>query len=286
MVGTSDSTGWVCGSNPAHLHYQVEANCGSWWCQSVASSFMDWNVLTQEMNGVPLAGQTVTSANAQNYCTSASVSTDVTSPTMVGYPSNPNPGDIHISASSSGCPSPIFQFWIDPPNGSWTPLGSYTAATSDTWNSSGQAPGNWGFGVWVHDSSNPNSSGPNPLDTNAGIRFILTAGCPQSSNVAAVPSPASPQPTGTTVTIYGTSAGCPYPEYAFWYRSSAGSWTLLKDYAPYGSPNYYLAVWHTTGFARDNYYLGVWVRESGTTGTTCGSLGCYDANASATYTLN
>src|SRR5216683_5425621 len=63
VIGLSDSTGWVCGANPAHLHYMVETNCGSWYCQSVASSFSDSNVLAQDADGVPLSGQTVISSN-------------------------------------------------------------------------------------------------------------------------------------------------------------------------------------------------------------------------------
>ena len=35
-IGTSGNSGWSTG---AHLHVQVQQNCGIWWCQSVRFSF-------------------------------------------------------------------------------------------------------------------------------------------------------------------------------------------------------------------------------------------------------
>ncbi len=36
VVGRVGLTGWVCG---AHLHFQIQNTCSSWWCQSIASDF-------------------------------------------------------------------------------------------------------------------------------------------------------------------------------------------------------------------------------------------------------
>jgi hypothetical protein len=60
-VGLTDNTGYSCGP---HLHYQVQSQCPSYWCQSVASSFLDPDVLRQDPDGVPLVNQTVVSANS------------------------------------------------------------------------------------------------------------------------------------------------------------------------------------------------------------------------------
>ncbi len=35
-VGRIGLTGWVCG---AHLHFQIQRNCDSWWCQSMPAQF-------------------------------------------------------------------------------------------------------------------------------------------------------------------------------------------------------------------------------------------------------
>lgn len=52
LVGRVGLTGWVCG---AHLHFQVEETCGSYWCPSVPSTFTDY--------GDPPLGTQVTSTN-------------------------------------------------------------------------------------------------------------------------------------------------------------------------------------------------------------------------------
>jgi MYXO-CTERM domain-containing protein len=37
VVGRVGLTGWVCG---AHLHFQIQETCSSWWCQSIPAEFV------------------------------------------------------------------------------------------------------------------------------------------------------------------------------------------------------------------------------------------------------
>src|SRR5690349_5365308 len=39
LVGKVGLTGWVCG---AHLHFQIQNTCDSWWCQSIPAEFVDF----------------------------------------------------------------------------------------------------------------------------------------------------------------------------------------------------------------------------------------------------
>lgn len=39
VVGKVGLTGWVCG---AHLHFQIQSSCDSWWCQSKPAEFVDY----------------------------------------------------------------------------------------------------------------------------------------------------------------------------------------------------------------------------------------------------
>jgi hypothetical protein len=39
VVGKVGLTGWVCG---AHLHFQIQNTCASWWCQSIPATFVDF----------------------------------------------------------------------------------------------------------------------------------------------------------------------------------------------------------------------------------------------------
>lgn len=62
-IGNSDSTGYVCGGNPDHLHYQVQTPCSGAFCTSVSSSFLDPDVLQQRPDGIPRTNDTVVSGN-------------------------------------------------------------------------------------------------------------------------------------------------------------------------------------------------------------------------------
>jgi len=52
VVGRVGLTGWVCG---AHLHFQIQETCASWWCQSIPSAFDDY--------GDPIDGTSLISNN-------------------------------------------------------------------------------------------------------------------------------------------------------------------------------------------------------------------------------
>jgi murein DD-endopeptidase MepM/ murein hydrolase activator NlpD len=53
-VALSGGTGWATGP---HAHVQRQTRCGSWWCQSLWTSFDD------VPGGTPVTGQTLTSQN-------------------------------------------------------------------------------------------------------------------------------------------------------------------------------------------------------------------------------
>jgi hypothetical protein len=63
QVGNTDSTGYVCGTNPDHLHYSVQTPCSGTFCTSVSSSFLDPDVLRQHPDGIPRTNDSVISAN-------------------------------------------------------------------------------------------------------------------------------------------------------------------------------------------------------------------------------
>lgn len=52
-IGKIGLTGWVCG---AHLHFQIQEDCGSWWCQSVPATFEEYGdpVLNTYLSGICL----------------------------------------------------------------------------------------------------------------------------------------------------------------------------------------------------------------------------------------
>jgi hypothetical protein len=59
---------------------------------------------------------------------------------------------VTFSASASGCPDAIYEFWIQAPGGAWTILQAYSTSSTATWNTTGLAPGTYNCDVWVKES--------------------------------------------------------------------------------------------------------------------------------------
>jgi hypothetical protein len=95
--------------------------------------------------------------------------------------------------------------------------------------------------------------------------------------VTASATPASPQLSGTAVTITASASSCtnPNPLYQFWMQAPGSStWTIAQPYSTLATFN-----WNTTGLAAGTHLYSVWIRDSG-------SIGSFDAFSPGTpYTL-
>src|SRR5262249_5566155 len=93
------------------------------------------------------------------------------------------------------------------------------------------------------------------------------------ASASLTPSPASPQPTGTNVTLTGQATGCPTPEYQFWMLPPGGAWTAINVNYTTGTQ-----ASNTSGPARGTSSLVVDARNQG-------ASVAYQAFGSANYTL-
>ncbi len=190
---------------------------------------------------------------------------------MTVSPASPQvPGaQVKFTATSSGCPNPLYEFWMRPASSStWQLIQAYSTSAIYNWNTTGAAAGTVYFGVWVRDAGSTAA-----FDTNASAPYILISPC---ASVSESFSPASPvvQGSGATVTITGSASGCPNPLYEFWMRPSGSStWQLIQGYS--SSATY---KWNTNGAPAGTLYFGVWVRDAASTAAS-------DATASAQYTV-
>ena len=125
----------------------------------------------------------------------------------------------------------------------------------------------------VHRFSTPSEAGGQVfVASDLVVRsFNLVNGCSSVTLSAAPPTSAQ---SGTTVVLTATATGpnCVSPQYRFWMRPAAGSWTMLADYS--GTNTY---SWTSTTPA-GSYYLGVHARH-------LGSTAAYESLASIPYTL-
>jgi hypothetical protein len=61
---------------------------------------------------------------------------------------------VTFTATSSGCPNPLYQFWIQRPGSTeWHVVQSYSSAASFSWDTVALAAGTYRYSVWVRDAS-------------------------------------------------------------------------------------------------------------------------------------
>ena len=200
-------------------------------------------------------------------CSSSSIASDVASPQTVG-------STVNFRATSAGCPSPLYQWWVLNPAGAWNIAPGHDFANSSAtfaWDTTGLTDGTYQIGVWTKESGSPAS-----YDAYAIVTYTLTVTHCTAINIAS--SLSSPQATGSSITLTPAAIGCPGAQFRFWIRDAAGVWRIGQDY---GVGNTY--VWNSSSTPVDTntaatYLVGVWARQPGSTNA-------YDAFAFNTFSL-
>ena len=186
---------------------------------------------------------------------------------LAAAPGSPqSPGTtITFTAWSSSCPNPLYRFWIQSPDGTWSVAQDYSSAGTFTWKN-GPVGGLYRFSLWARDAASPTS-----YDGWTSAFYTLTT--TPCAGVTASATPDSQASVGSQVTISGAAAGCPNPQYRFWIQPPGGAWAIAQDYST--APSY---AWNTAGKATGTYRFSVWVRD-----TT--SPAAYDAYSAFYYSL-
>jgi hypothetical protein len=191
---------------------------------------------------------------------------------------------VTVTAAASGCPnaSPVFQFWILTPGGSWTLAQAYSTTNTFNWNTSGLAAGTYYVSVRVRDASSPGVSAnfSGTWDAYNTISYVLTVNPCTGLSVTSAPSGTAS--AGTTVTFTATGT-CPNasPVYQFWILApGATSYTLARAYSTTNTFS-----WNTAGLVAGTYYISVWVRDANSPGAFSNSNGTWDTYNASTYAL-
>jgi len=175
-----------------------------------------------------------------------------TTPGLTAAPASPGGTGAHVTltATTSGCPSPQYRFWISSPSGVWSMVQDYSATNTYSWVSTGSA-GTYRIEVDVRDASSSVV-----YDHVTDISYALTA-CTTAHLTTSV---MSPQVHGAVVVLTGSATCAGTPEYRFWVRDATGHWKIVQDYS---SSNTY--SWDTTTLPPGTYGLEVDVRNQGST---------------------
>jgi len=195
-------------------------------------------------------------------------------------PSSDGKGNaITFSAAATGCPNPLYQFWLAAPGAtSWQVAQAYSNAATFTWNTGSSAVGSYGVSVWARDATSAGVYGNNTghWDAYSSSRYSLVGPCSSATLTA---SPATSAASGTVVMLIADSAGCANPVYQFWIAApGAATWQVAQAYSAGKTFS-----WDTTGKATGTYGVSVWVRDAGSTGTSANNSGRWDAYSSTQY---
>jgi spore germination protein YaaH len=187
-----------------------------------------------------------------------------------------------ITARASGCPNPLYEFWILAPGaGSWQMVQAYSTRATWQWNVSGATAGTYFVAVWAKDSNSAGTSG-NSIGRWDAFSSMQYTYAPPCSAATLTSSPPATAPVGTVVTVTAHASGCANPLYQFWIlKPGAASWQMVQAYST--SPTW---QWNTSGATAGTYSVAVWAKDSNSTGTSGNSIGRWDAFSSSQYTLS
>ena len=100
------------------------------------------------------AGTTNTALGSWDAYTTVTFTLTSASCATVTATSASSPGTVAVRGSASGCPNPLYEFWILPPGSqTWLLAHAYSSNATFTWNTVGKAKGQYEFSVWARDAS-------------------------------------------------------------------------------------------------------------------------------------
>jgi RHS repeat-associated protein len=182
--------------------------------------------------------------------------------TVTANPASPQAPNTNIvlTATPTGGINLEYRFW-QLRNGAWTLLRDFNTSQTYTW-----TPTQTGdYTISVHAREVGSTIGY--LSSTGGLYYGIRTS--PITGVTLTPSPASPQPVNTPITLTATATGGTTPQYKFFVKRAGNAWQTQQDYSTTST-----CTW--TPSIADYYRLRVYVRESG-------SSMDYDQMAETTY---
>ena len=180
-------------------------------------------------------------------------------------PTQPAGSAVSFTASSAGCPVPLYAYWVQYPDGTWKLQRALSTDPSWSWNTAGLPIGTYTVHVWANHPGHSTRS----LEVFASSTLTLT-GCTSASLSPAAPS----QAAGSSISFAATSVGCLSPQYEYWVQYPSGKWYLKRGFSSAGD-----WTWSTAGLPAGTYTVHVWANHLG------GYMGRLEVFGSSTVTL-
>ena len=238
-----DTTGYPSGAYTVHV-----------WANQAGGTTSTW----QAFGELKYTLGSITPPPPPAPCSSASLSP--------ASPSQPAGSTVSFTASSTGCPNPVYEYWVGYPNGNWSMQRAFSTDPTWSWSTAGLAPGTYSVHVWA------NQAGDSTASWEAyGSSTIALTGC-----TSALISPATGSgPAGNPVIFTASSSGCPNPIYEFWLQDTSGGWQMVQVFGTGATWQ-----WNTAGLPAGTYNVHVWANQQGADTST------WETYGSATFTLS
>jgi hypothetical protein len=187
-------------------------------------------------------------ATAAPACTAVSVATSPSSAAPVG-------ATVTITAGASGCPSPLFEFWVLEPGQSWLVAQLFSTTSTYTWIQTSPS-GIYRWSVWAR-----NAGSTAAYEAFNAFDYTITT----CSGVTASVLPAGSAPEGSMLTFTWTYQGCTYPAWYIWVLPPGGHWYYITciyvdsrdDDRCAGQP----VQVDTAGWPVGTYRFSIWLRS-------------------------
>ena len=156
---------------------------------------------------------------------------------------------VHFAASSSGCASPQYEYWVQLLDGSWTLGRAFSSDPTWDWNTAGLGTGVYSVHVWANQAGDQTSSPEAWAGSSVTLTGCTSAGLsPSSTSVAA----------GSTVHFTASASGCASPQYEYWVQYTDAVWHMLRGFST--DPTW---DWNTAGLVQGVYNVHVWANNAG-----------------------
>jgi hypothetical protein len=136
---------------------------------------------------------------------------------------------ITFTASSSSCPHPRYQFYLQTPTGSWTQGRDVSSRSTWTLDSQFSTPGVWKVRAWANEAT----SNYGQAQSVSELTFTINQS-PHCATATITPT-ATTQPAGSSIGFSASSTGCPYPRYQYWVRLLDGKWYVKRAFSSSGA---------------------------------------------------
>jgi hypothetical protein len=151
---TASSSG--CAS--PQYEYWAQYLDGNWYMKRAFSATATWGWdTTGLMPGVYTVHAWANQAGDQTANLEAVGSSTVTLTGCTSGSLNPSSGSaavgttVTLNATSSGCPNPQYEFWLEYPDGSWHMMQGFGVGASWHWNTTGFAKGTYTIHAWANE---------------------------------------------------------------------------------------------------------------------------------------